>query len=160
MKTVAAGDEIAIETLGLAIPLERNERSVSVEVVHADVRRLEQNLPAGRQPRRDQVPYDLMLAVNGDVFAGQPEQLDPMIEAVPANVDAIMTHALGLHPGADAAVDQQPGDGMLQHAGGIRFSQYSRERASRITESMPFKCSRCDSSNPAGPAPTMPIRYA
>src|SRR5258708_19559256 len=37
-----------------------------------------------------------------------------------------------------------------------RASQYSRLRISTRTESMPRCASRCESSNPAGPAPTMP----
>src|SRR5215218_7013191 len=37
-----------------------------------------------------------------------------------------------------------------------RCSTYSRLRASSTTDSMPSRCSRCDSSRPAGPAPTIP----
>src|SRR5581483_6459344 len=37
-------------------------------------------------------------------------------------------------------------------------SSASRVRFSSTTESMPARCSRCDSSRPAGPAPTMPTR--
>src|SRR5262249_24074330 len=35
-------------------------------------------------------------------------------------------------------------------------STYLRLRASRTTDAMPLRCSRCDNSRPAGPAPTMP----
>src|SRR5579872_5044567 len=38
----------------------------------------------------------------------------------------------------------------------IRCSTYSRLRVSSTTDSIPARCSRCDSSSPAGPAPTMP----
>src|SRR6202050_3582429 len=37
-----------------------------------------------------------------------------------------------------------------------RSSQYSRLRASITTDSMPCRCSKCESTSPAGPAPTIP----
>src|SRR5258706_7134455 len=37
-----------------------------------------------------------------------------------------------------------------------RCSTWSRLRLSTITDSMPCRCKRCESSSPAGPAPTMP----
>src|ERR1019366_9618235 len=92
MKPVAPGDEITVETVVRAVMLERYVGPVGVEVVHGDVRRLEQDLSARRQPGRDQVLNDAMLAVDGDRFAGQPEQVDTMSGAVPAQVDPGMTH--------------------------------------------------------------------
>src|SRR6516165_11334506 len=38
----------------------------------------------------------------------------------------------------------------------MRLSMYSRLRFSRITDSMPSRCRRCESINPAGPAPIIP----
>jgi hypothetical protein len=37
-----------------------------------------------------------------------------------------------------------------------RCSTYSRLRSSSTTDSIPSRWSRCDSSSPAGPAPTIP----
>src|ERR1700743_2023014 len=39
----------------------------------------------------------------------------------------------------------------------MRLCQYSRDLLSSTTDSMPCKCSRCDSISPAGPAPMIPI---
>src|SRR3984957_7588886 len=37
-----------------------------------------------------------------------------------------------------------------------RSSQYCRLRVSSTTDSMPCRCNKCDSTRPAGPAPTIP----
>ena len=90
---------------------------VAVEVVHADVVDLERIAHAvGEQPR-DQVLHHLLLAVDGDALADQLAEVDVMRLAAEAEMDAVVEHGLALQALADAGVDQQVGDPLLEQAG-------------------------------------------
>src|ERR671923_199758 len=72
VEAVAAGDQVAAQLDVLTVVAEADQRRVGVEVVHAHVVDLEEQRPAGRQTRGDQVFHHLLLAVDGDpAAAGQ-----------------------------------------------------------------------------------------
>ena len=77
--------------------------------------------------------------------------------AVEAQLDAVVDQALALQPLADARPRSSRSTVPCSSTPArTRCSTYSRLRASSTTDSMPARCSRCESSSPAGPAPTMP----
>ncbi len=83
-----------------------------------DLVRLENNLAAGRQPRRDQILDDFVLSVDGDRAAsGQPAQIDTMATAAEAQFDAVMRQPETPHPLADAGFIHQVDGALLEQAG-------------------------------------------
>ena len=96
---------------------ERDAGTVGVEVVHFDVLDLEPQVATGVQPRGDEVLHDLLLAVDDDRAAGQLGEVDAVPRAVETQLGALVRHALGVHPLADAGLAQRFGGAVLEHAG-------------------------------------------
>ena len=67
--------------------------------------------------RRDQVLHDLLLAVDGDALPGELREVDAVALAVELQVDRVVHGAFGQHAPAHAAVAQQVGRPLLEHAG-------------------------------------------
>ena len=94
MEAVAAGDEVALELLAA----EGDARSLAVRRVHRDVLDLEVDRDAAIEQRGDLVLDHLLLAVDRDLAAGQPEHVD-VEDALPeAHVDAGVVKALAREP--------------------------------------------------------------
>ena len=118
MKAVASRDEIARQLAEVAVVAVANLRRGSVEVVDTDRVRLEDNLAAGRQPRRDQILDDFVLSVDGHrAPSGQPAQIDAMSTAAEAQFDPVMHETQTLHPLADAGFIQQVDGALLEQPG-------------------------------------------
>ena len=117
MEPVAAGDHVAGELLRRAVVAEGDARAVGGKVVHRDVGGLEQDRLAGGEAGGDQVLHHLVLAVDGDVPAGEGGEVDPVVAAGEAQVHAVVRQALAPQAVADAGGDQQVLDAVFQHAG-------------------------------------------
>ena len=83
-------------------------------------------------------------------------EVDAVAAAREAQFDALVAHALGVQALADTRLAQRLGVPCSSTPARTRCSTYSRSRPSSTVDSMPCRCIRCDSSRPAGPAPTMP----
>ena len=118
MKPVTARDEIRLDDLALALMAEGHLRARAVELLRHHVGDLEQDLPAGRQPRRDQVLDHLLLAVDGDRAAGhQLLECDPVALPAEPQLDAVMDQALAQQPLPRTRADQRVHGALLEHAG-------------------------------------------
>ena len=83
-----------------------------------DVRRLEQDLPAGGKPHRNQVLDHFLLTVDRDrTPAGQRRKVDAVSLATEAQFDAAVNQALPAHALADARLVEQVHAALLEHAG-------------------------------------------
>ena len=117
VKPVTARDEIRLDDLALALMGEGHLRAGAVEPLRHHVGDLEQDLPAGRQPRRDQVLDHLLLAVDGDRAAGhQLLECDPVALPAEPQLDAVMDQALAQHPLAHTGVGKRVDGALFQHA--------------------------------------------
>ncbi len=116
VKPVASGDHVAVQRLLPTLRAEADAWTVGAEVVDRNAFRPEDDLPAGCQPRRDQVLHHLVLAVDHYMPPGQGAEIDAMVLASEAQPDALMQQALVPHPLADAGLHQDVLGRVLQHA--------------------------------------------
>ena len=88
VKSVAAGDEVAVDLVfGIAMP-ESDHRAGRVERADRHVLGLEVQRTRGRRPRFDQVVDDFVLPVDGDrLAAGQLGEIDAMAPPLEADVE-------------------------------------------------------------------------
>src|SRR2546423_13428837 len=68
-------------------------------------------------PPLDQVFDDLLLAVDGDTAAGQCAEIDPVLLALKAQLDAVVDQAFASHSVADAGRAQEVSRSLFEHAG-------------------------------------------
>ena len=92
-------------------------RPLALEVVHRDVGDLEVDRNAALAQRRDLVLDDLLLAVDRDLPAGEPEHVDVEGALAEAQVHAGVVEALAGEPVADADGVQQVDRVLLEQAG-------------------------------------------
>src|SRR6516162_7870443 len=108
METVAAGDEIAVQTLGHAVVDELDKRMGGLEGVQFDVGGFKENGMAGGQAGGDEILDDLVLRVDGDALARrQFAKIDTMALAVEAEFDAAMLEAFAAETLADSELMHQ-----------------------------------------------------
>ena len=108
-----------------------------------------------RAPRSN--PSPLLLPVHLDRFAaGELSERSIVTPAREAQENAVMPHAFPLDARAHAYLRHQIGGELLQDPARTRSIKYSPLRLSTMTESIPFKFSRCPNNSPAGPAPIIP----
>src|SRR5207244_671551 len=79
--------------------------------------RVEPDLAAIVEPPLDQVFDDLLLAVDGDTPAGQCAEIDPVLLALKAQLDAVVDQAFASHSVADAGRAQEVSRSLFEHAG-------------------------------------------
>ena len=155
---VAAGNEIADQIARRAVVGEADARPFGVEVVHRDVRHVEPQRRARGLVRVDQIAHDLVLAVNRDpAAAGQRGKVDAVARR--RRTRGRCRRAACLPGGAvpKAHRGHQIHRALLEHAGADPLDDvFGGLPFSRITESMPWRRSRCPSMSPDGPPPTMP----
>ena len=116
---VAAGDEVAGELLCLALlGGEADLGAGAGDVVDRLDLGLEMDLPAGLQPELDQILQHLVLGIDGDHPAvGELLQVDAVVAAQKADVEAVMDEAFALQPVAGADLGHQVDRALLEHAG-------------------------------------------
>src|SRR5215469_4634363 len=83
MKTIAAGNEVAVDFKLLPVFLIRNLRPARIKIRNRDVLCFEMNLPSRSQARIREVLYDLVLRVDGDsLSACEVFEINPMAVSV------------------------------------------------------------------------------
>ena len=108
--------------MGRAVLRVADQRRLAVEIAHAHVAGLEDDLPSVGQALRDQILHDLVLAVDRDGLpAGERGEVDAVALARKAQLDPMMQQALAQHALADAGLDEEIGTGLFQHAGADAF---------------------------------------
>ena len=118
VKSVAAGDHVAVEPVLLTIVLVCDVGGIALEVVNRDVRCLEQQRQLSLETRRDQVLDDLGLAVDDNAPpTSQVAHGEVVPLALELQVDAVMDDPFALEPLADPGAFEQVDRALLQHAG-------------------------------------------
>ena len=69
------------------------------------------------QPRSNQIPYHLMLAIDGDGLAGEVFEIDAMAMPGKTELNPVMHQPLPAHPIAHTDLIQQIDRAVLQHSG-------------------------------------------
>ena len=78
VEAVTTGDEVAAKLVPLGVACKPNRRRASAEIVQANVVDLEVQRSVGRKPGGDQILNQLVLAVDGQLAAGQLGERDPV----------------------------------------------------------------------------------
>ena len=147
-------------TSGLAIRVHGDTRGRVVSASSTRSRRdTEAQVLAGGEARLDEVLQHLVLRVEPDAAPDERGEVD----AVPLRREAQLDAVVAMADGADArrmslwrrGSRRCPARGCPR---GSSSRSRSRVRWSITMESMPACASRCESSSPAGPAPTMATR--
>ena len=111
---IAPADEVAVDLARLAIVAEADLGPAALEIVHAYVLDLEQNLLAVGEEPRDDVFHHLLLAVDRHTPVDQLAEVEVVQRAVEVEEDAAVEHALAQHAVADAELGQEVGDPLLE----------------------------------------------
>ena len=126
--SVAAGDDVAGQLLQVAAALQADlvgeltravadRRAVGLDPVDLDGLGLPDDPPARLDARLVEILDDLVLPVERDrPPAGELLEVDPMVAARPAQLDAVVHGALGVHAIADAGLAQELRDVVLENA--------------------------------------------
>ncbi|MGY3125644.1 hypothetical protein ACVWXQ_009581 [Bradyrhizobium sp. S3.14.4] len=117
MKTIAAGDVIALQDLVTAIMAEVDLRPVAVEIRQPRDLRLEQQRLRRLKPGPDQVLNHFLLTVDHHPLAGQAGKIEMDVLAAKANVEAFINHALSPHPRVQSEHFKSLHRARLEHAG-------------------------------------------
>ena len=158
VEAVASGDEVARQLARLAVFAVANLRRGPSKSWMLTSSGLEHNLTSGCEPRRDQILDDFVLRVDRNGAACRSARSDR------SDGRGRRSAARGRDGSGRAACSRSPTPVSIirltvpcsSRPARTRSSTYRRLRASSTTDSMPARCSRCDSIRPAGPAPTMP----
>src|SRR5215813_9730727 len=115
--SVAAGDEIAGDLVGRAVPHVADHGPLAVDILQADIGDLEMQRQSGGEPRGDQILHHLVLAVDRDRLAGERAEVDAMVAAGEADLDSRVDEAFAPHPLAEAGRVKELDGALLEHAG-------------------------------------------
>jgi hypothetical protein len=156
-RTVGTDHEVALQRPLLVVVGEPDSRLVGVEAVDLGVAHTEPDVATVCEPLGNEVDEHLVLGVHHDrPTTGQLIQVDPVQSAGVGQVDAVVDEAVAHHPVPTPVWRNRSTVPCSRMPALIVCSMVSRVWRSITTESTPRWCSRCDSSNPAGPAPTIP----
>jgi hypothetical protein len=117
VKAVAAGDEIAIDRLRLAVGPIGHARPFAQNIVQRDILRLVDGRGAGGGAAVHQILGDLGLPVDHDGLAGQRLEVDAMPHPVDADLRAVMHEAFAVHARADARLVEEIDRDLLDDTG-------------------------------------------
>jgi hypothetical protein len=115
VEAIAAGDEVALQLSRRAAVFVCDARPLAVDVMDRYVGDVEVDRYAAVEQGGDLVLDDLLLTVDGDLSAGEPEHVDVEHAVLEAQVDARVVEALAVEAFADA-------DG-VQHVDGVLLEQ-------------------------------------
>ena len=101
--------------LDTIMPIADPRRAI-LEIVHADIVRLELDLSTSGEACGDQVLHHLVLAVDHHMLANEVGEIDPMIDAIEPHDHTRMQHAFLPHARTDSRVVQQLLGTVFQHA--------------------------------------------
>ena len=117
MRSVATGHELAREGCFFAVATVRDARVVILDTVDGGCLGLEPDLATVRQSLLDQVLDHFLLAVDRDPSAGQAAEVDAVLLAGKAQLDAVVHETLADHPLAHAGRGEQVGRPLFEDAG-------------------------------------------
>lgn len=117
VESIASGDDVALKRVGPARLGPGDVWPVGGDVVWNDLFGVEDDLAVPRQAGRDQVAHHELLTVDHDVPAGEGLEVDPVIAAIEAQQNAVMTDAVLLHAGSDTDLGEQGFRGVFEEAG-------------------------------------------
>ena len=117
MKAVAAGDEITVEPVHLAAVQEGDEGLVGVDVARLDAHAFKKRRRPRRRARLVKVARHFGLAIDDDMLAGQPLEIDPHHATRVGDVGAGVNLPLAIHPLAHPGLAQEPREAGFQHPG-------------------------------------------
>ena len=118
METIAAGDDVALEPMLLALVLKPNGGARSGDVLERNCFRFKQQLAPGREPRCDQILHDLLLPVDAHLAAvDELRHVHVNKPALEADVEDAIGHALPHQAVSHAELMHQVDRALLEHAG-------------------------------------------
>lgn len=117
MEAVATGDEIAVHVRLSAVDHAGDAGALSGQTVDGHLADLEVDGHAAVDQRRDLVLDHLLLAVDRDLAASQPEHVDMELVPVKAEIDAGVREALAVKPIPDANRVEHINRVLLEQAG-------------------------------------------
>jgi hypothetical protein len=108
VEPVAAGDDVALDRLRLALVDEADPWPGRLDAGELDILDLEQQRAPTFEPVRDQVLDDLCLAVDRDrATIGKIAERDPVTLALELQVDSVVDDSLAVQPFGDAGAFEQ-----------------------------------------------------
>ena len=118
MEAIAGADKITDDLMRLSAVLEADARRLALEIVDADLTRLENNLPAVMQTRLNEILHHLVLRVNGDrAPSGQLVHVDAVTHPIKTQLDAVMDQPLAAHALSHSRRVQQIHRALFEHTG-------------------------------------------
>src|SRR4051794_27588928 len=102
MRPIAPCDDVAFDLAHSITRTKADARPVGADVVQADVVRFEADVPAGREPRPDEVLHDLVLAIHGDgTTAAEVRERNAVPLSLELQMNTVMDESFAIHPVAD-----------------------------------------------------------
>ena len=117
MIAVAAGDEVALQLVGLAAVPIAHRRVFAVEAFDGHVAHVELELGRGGRSRFDQILGHLRLPVDGDLPAGQALQVNAQTALRKRHGKTIVDDALLENAVANLCLEKQFHRPLLEHTG-------------------------------------------
>ncbi len=156
-RPVRPDHEVALQRLLAALVGEPDRRLLGLDPVHRGVGHPEPDVAPVAQTLGDQVDEHLVLGVDRHrPPTRELGQVDPVQPALERQVDPVMDEPVAHQPVPQPGLPQQIHRALLQDPRLDRLL----DRLPRLDVDHhrlhPRRCSRCDSNNPAGPAPTIP----
>ena len=105
--TIAAGDEIAFDFIGLSVVQVPHARTGRIEIVQRHGTGVVDGCEARCCACLHQVACDFGLAVDGHFALCEAVQVDAMAFTLEQQLDPVVSQALGMRPGADAGQVEQ-----------------------------------------------------
>ena len=150
MKAVAAGDEVALQLMDLAVLLIAHDGAVAIEAHGLHVAGLVDRGQALGGAHFHQVARDLGLAVDHDALAaGQAVQVDAVALAAEQQLDAVVRQAFCAHAGVGTGLLQQVHRDLFEHAGisgdscATCHDPHGSNNDRMLVAKLPFLCQRC-----------------
>jgi len=117
VKTVAAGDEIALDLLLNTAAAVAHAGAAMLDLVQAHIRGLIQRLSAGGQASIHEIARDLGLAVDDHALADQGLKVDAVPLTAEGNLDTVVGQAVPVHAVTHAGLIKKLGSALFNHSG-------------------------------------------
>jgi hypothetical protein len=115
VEAIATRYKIARNFAGLEIPRVSDLRLRRVQTLDSDIFDFEENLAVGLDPRRNQILYDLVLAINRNRPPCQILEIDTMSLPSETQFNPVMNQAFTLQPLTHPHLQQQINRTPLEH---------------------------------------------
>ena len=157
---VGACDHLALDlALGPVRVDEPDQRRVPFHASDFGVPHPEADVAAVPVSRVGEIDEDVCLRVQPAGRIDKRSEVDAVPSSVKAQFDAVVLVPVGVHPVADAGIDDRLYHAVLEDAGPVRcLDLLSRSGVDGHVACIRLWASRWESIRPAGPAPTIPTR--